>query len=175
MAKKITQKRLYNVALYYLSRYETTSEKLKAVLQRRVQKARFSGDEVDPHADEWIETVVADMQKQGFVDDNRFATNSIEKWFLSGKSLKYIQAKLHLAGLSSQVLSEFEKTSEKDLCEWERLAAATFVRKKKLGHYRPTTEQKERYAKDLASMARAGFSLNLAKESLNISDDDEFI
>ena len=93
MAKKITEKRLYNIALYYLSRYETTSEKLKGVLQRRVEKARFSGDEVSPFAEEWIEKVVSDMQKQGYVDDNRFATNSIERWFLSGKSLRYIQGK----------------------------------------------------------------------------------
>jgi len=175
MAKKITEKRLYNIALYYLSRYETTSEKLKSVLKRRLEKARFSGDEVNPLAEEWIEKVVSDMQRQGYVDDNRFASNSIERWFLSGKSLKYIQGKLRQAGLSSQVLSDFEKTSEKDLREWERQAAETFVRKKKMGYFRSEEQQKERYAKDLASMARAGFPLDVAKESLKTASDDEFI
>ena len=173
MAKKITEKRLYNIALYYLSRYETTNEKLKAVLQRRVQKAKFAGDEVNSQADEWIEKVVADMQRQGFVNDNRFATNNIERWFLSGKSLKYIQAKLHQAGLDIQALLDFEAASEKNLSEWERSAAETFVRKKKLGHYRSATEQKEKYAKDLAAMARAGFSLELAKENLKVSIPDD--
>ena len=173
MVKKITEKRLYNIALYYLSRYETTTEKLKAVLQRRVQKARFAGDEVDSHAAEWIEKVVADMQRQNFVDDNRSANNNIERWFLSGKSLKYIQSKLHLAGLAMSALLDFEAASGKDLAEWERSAAETFVRKKRLGHYRPAAEQKEKYAKDLASMARAGFSLDLAKESLNICALDD--
>ena len=173
MTKKITEKRLYNIALYYLSRYETTTEKLKAVLKRRVQKARFSGDEVNSQADEWIEKIVADAQKQGYVDDNRFATNNIERWFLSGKSLKYIQAKLHQAGLSSQMLLTFEEQSGKDLSEWERLAAQTFVRKKKLGSFRPADQQREKYAKDLAAMARAGFALDLAKESLNVSDCDD--
>ena len=178
MAKKITQKRLYNIALYHLSRYETTTEKLKAVLQRRVRKAKFSGDEVDGQAAEWIEQIVASMQRQGFVDDNRFAANNIERWFLSGKSLKYIQAKLHQAGLDPHALLDFEAAGEKDLSEWERAAAETFVRKKKLGPYRPAAAQKEKYAKDLASVARAGFPLDLAKEVLNIHgdlNDAEFI
>lgn len=40
-ARKITRQRLKNIALYYLQRFETSSENLKAVLLLRVNVMRF--------------------------------------------------------------------------------------------------------------------------------------
>ena len=37
--KKITLERLKNIALFYLERYDASSDKLRVVLNRRVKKA----------------------------------------------------------------------------------------------------------------------------------------
>ena len=57
MAKKITEKRLYNIALYYLSRYEATTGKVRDVLKRRLMTAERRGEEIPNEAPAWIEKI----------------------------------------------------------------------------------------------------------------------
>ena len=49
-ARKITRQRLKNIALYYLQRFETSSENLKAVLLRRVNVYAFQNPDWKPSA-----------------------------------------------------------------------------------------------------------------------------
>ena len=64
MAKKITEKRLENIALFYLQRYESCSSKLRDTLKRRVRRAKMQGIEVPDDANQWIENVVNKMRNK---------------------------------------------------------------------------------------------------------------
>ena len=148
--KKITPQRLKNIALYYLDRFDASSEKLKSVLMRRIQKATLAGDEVPLEAKKWVDEVVVDMQRLGYVNDRRFCENKMHQYLNAGKSNRYIVGKLCEAGIDSDMIQSF-------LPDDELAQARIFVHKKHLG---------DDYQKDLAKLARAGFSYDIAQKVL---------
>ena len=163
--KPVTRQRLKNVALFYLSKYESSTENLRRVLKRRVLKARLSGADVPEDVNAWIEEIVASVVAAGYVDDKRFAQNLVEKYKAAGKSVKFIAQKLKNAGVEANVgdIAEID----------EREAANRLVRKKKLGPFRPPEKRKEFFKKDLAVLARAGFSFDVARGALEQTIDDD--
>lgn len=148
--KKITQARLKNIALYYLERYEASSQKLREVLHRRLIKARQE-QPVPNEAPQWIEEVIAEMVRLGYVNDKRFAENTVRRLSGTGKSRSFIRTKLKMAGIEEEEI--VDALSETD----ELAAARLMVQKKHLGHD---------FKRDLARLARAGFSYEIAREAL---------
>ena len=148
--KKITPERLKNSALYYLERYEASAWKLRDVLKRRLAKARLD-QPVPSEAPAWIEEIIAEMCRLGYVNDKRFAENTVRRLTNAGKSPSFIQAKLRQAGVSEEEIQW--ALSETD----ELTSARLMVQKKHLG---------QDYNRDLARLARAGFSYDIAKEAL---------
>ncbi len=149
--KTITFQRLKNRALFYLERYEANSQKLKTVLINRLKKDALKGDTVPPQATEWVEQVVQEMQRLNYVNDTRYIENTIRRLKESGKSRRFILGKLMQSGLTADDITPY-------LEEVDELASARlFVRKKHLG---------ADYQKDLAKLARAGFSFDVAQKVL---------
>lgn len=148
--KKITQARLKNIALYYLERYEASTQKLREVLKRRLAKARLE-QTVPPKANQWVESILEEMVRLGYVNDKRFAENTVRRLSGAGKSRSFIRTKLKLAGIEEEEI--MEALSDTD----ELAAARLMVQKKHLGHD---------FKRDLARLARAGFSYEIAREVL---------
>lgn len=148
--KKITQARLKNIALYYLERYEASTQKLREVLKRRLAKARLE-QPVPPKANQWVESIIEEMVRLGYVNDKRFAENTVRRLSGAGKSRSFIRTKLKLAGIEEEEI--MEALSDTD----ELAAARLMVQKKHLGHD---------FKRDLARLARAGFSYEIAREVL---------
>ena len=65
--KPLTEKRLMNIALFYLERYESSAENLRCVLRRRILRAEMKGASVPAEARDWVEKVVAEVKRLGYV------------------------------------------------------------------------------------------------------------
>ena len=151
MQKPVTAKRLENIALFYLERFDASSDKLRQVLKRRLRRQKMQGIEVAPEAADWIENVIQKMQNLGYVNDDRYAENAVRRLSQQGKSALYIRQKLKAEGLKESLINPY-LAGQNDL---ER--AKIFVQKKRLTQ----TE------KDLAKLARAGFDYETAKQALS--------
>lgn len=167
MPKQITEKRLYNITLFYLSKYEASAEKVKQMLKRRLDKATLAGAEIPAESDIWINNVIAKMESLGYINDERFAENQVRILTRQGKSAKFITGKLLQAGISAEVIRALlDETEQSDT---ER--ALTWLKHRRRGPYRtnpPQTPEELRLIrqKDLAALARAGFSYQTATEAL---------
>jgi len=150
MQKPLTEKRLENIALFYLERFETSSEKLRQVLKRRAKRQKMQGIEVDPAVDQWIESVIQKVQNQGFVDDTRYAQNAVRRMSEQGKSVRFIRQKLKVEGVDSEVINDLVRDVD------DVASARIFVRKRHLSACE----------KDLAKLAGAGFDYETAKKVL---------
>ena len=166
--KKITQQRLENIALFYLEHYETSQARLKQVLLRRVAKARREGLELSEDVPAWINEVCAKMVRLGYVNDRRYAENIWRSYGAAGKSVRWIVAKLKQAGIAEDIIAQ---TMDAEEVMTDSQAAALFVAKKKLGKYRPKEQQAAYAQKDLARLARAGFSYETAQKALWSEED----
>ena len=83
MSKCLTEKRLLNITLFYLSQREASSEKVRTMLKRRLYRMKQRGEEVPPGAEEWIENVIQKVQDLSYLNDNRYAENQIRQMIMT--------------------------------------------------------------------------------------------
>ncbi len=170
MGKPITEKRLYNITLFYLSKYEASTGKVRQTLQRRIDKAAQGGEEIPPESAQWIESVIQKMVALGYIDDSRYAENQTRILARQGKSASFIVRKLQQAGIPTDVTRSFlEETDESDTDR-----AYHWLKRHRKGGFRskqPTDPDEKRilFQKDLAALGRVGFAYATAKEALTRS------
>ncbi len=165
--RKISKTYLENAALYYLQRYATSAANLRRVLLRKVKRScafhEMDEDEFTPLVDE----LVARYKTVGLLDDQSFARARVASLRRQGLSERAIMAKLQIKGLTPAQIDAALKNVDAEQDDAEAVAAAAYAKRKKLGPWRkrPADPQKE-----LASMARAGFSYDVAVKALKDRD-----
>jgi regulatory protein len=124
----------------------------------------------------WISELVERYQGSGVLDDARFARNLASHLNARGKSARAIRQKLAVRGVPEGVASELMATRREQEPGAELEAARAYVRKRRLGPFRKPEEREAHRHKDLASLARQGFSFDIARQALGpgASTDDEF-
>ncbi len=177
--RKVSRKSLENAAVYYLKRYSSSSAHLKSVLLRRVMKsARYHGTDVDGGR-EWIDEIVAKLKNAGFLNDLQYAETRAHSLHKRGTSSRSIRMKLSEKGVPAEVIDDTLSELQEETGDPELQAAITTARRRKLGPYRIRGDRQENREKDLASLARGGFSYDIALkvvDSETIGElEDQFI
>ena len=165
--RKITPQRLKNIALYYLKRFESSVANLRSVLQRRVNDYAYQNKEFDRgEAYQWIEDILADFQRYGYLNDSRYAEIKIKDYMSAGKSVRYIKGKMREKGIDEEILSALLEDQEYD--EFE--AALKLAKKKHIGPFRKDEEARfENRQKDMGTLVRAGFSYDVVQRVVGLS------
>ena len=161
--KKISQTRLRNVALWYLDRFGGTRARVRHALKRRIRQA----EEVhgpSPEAKSWMDSITDELERLGLINDAEFAASRVQRGLRMHKSRRAIAHDLKQAGVEKHVADSairevFTNDSELDL-----RSAAAYVERKRIGHLRENPSQY--YDKDLARMARRGFSYDISRRAL---------
>ena len=164
----LTRAKLEQMALGYLNRFDVSSQKLTQHLRGRLRKLGAG-----PEVVEWLTELVARYQASGLLDDARFAKNLAAQLARRGKSARAISQKLAVRGVANELAGELMATRRRDEPEAELEAARAYVRKRRLGPFRPPEERQQLRHKDLASLARQGFSFDIARQALGSSDSSE--
>jgi regulatory protein len=160
--RKVTTAYLERAAKSYLERFASSSENLRRVLARKVERrCRERGEDAAPFL-ALVADVVERCVRSGLVDDARYAEARTASLRRRGGSSRAIRAKLAAKGVGREVLNEAVTAS----AEEERTAAHALARRRRLGPYRPG-DRKAFRDKDLAAMARAGFSFDVARSVID--------
>jgi regulatory protein len=170
-AEPLTLRKLEELAVGYLNRFDCTTQKLKQHLRGRARKLGGGAE-----AEAWIAQIIERYQASGMLDDARFAKNFASQLTTRGKSARAISQKLAQRGVPSDVAGELMAARKQDEPGAELEAAVAYVRKRRLGPHRSPEKREEYRHKDLASLARQGFSFDIAKKALGpgVCTDDEF-
>ena len=166
MPKQLTEKRLMNIALFYLERFETSDKKLRNVLRRRVSRMKSQGVEIPAETPQWIDSVLARVQELGCLNNDRYAETQVRLLVGQGRSDQYILMKLKSMGIPEKTVRGLLDTS--GISELDR--AKHYAQKKHIGPYRSTSEPVDK-KKELGVLARAGFSYEIAVSVLGASPD----
>ncbi|GAB5541945.1 MAG: regulatory protein RecX [Sandaracinaceae bacterium] len=160
--KKVTLPYLERVALWYLERYGGTSERVRRALDKRV---RASVEEHGTDREEgraMIEEVITKLRRLGYLDDAKFVLSRVRTLRDRGKSARAIRWTLMRQGADGALVDEaLEGEGTDDLS-----AAEAFARKRRIGPHRDPEKRAEMREKDLAKLARAGFSYDIARRVL---------
>ena len=174
MTKPITEQRLYNITLFYLERFEASSLKIKQMLERRIHKEKTKGAVVPENYPQLIQNVIQKMTHLGYINDTRFAGNQIRQLAAAGKSKSFILNKLSQAGIKKEEASALLATFEEENESSDLVRAQKWLKKHRKGFYRRENAELF-YQKDLAALARAGFSFDTATQALQTQpNEDDF-
>lgn len=171
--RKVTPDYLERAALYHLERYASSAANLKRVLMRKAWRSEKHHGTDTAEAEEWIDALVARFCTSGLLDDGRYAEARAMSLHRRGDSRRAIRQKLAAKGLSGDVIDKaLDQVAEEAGADPELVAAVRYVTRRRLGAFRRPEEREGRRDRDLAALARVGFSYSLAKRVID-SDDPE--
>ncbi len=169
--KRVTASSLENDCMFYLQRFVASEKHLARVLMRKVKRSATFHKQDPDSFQALIDETVQKMVKAGLVDDAALAKGLVQSYHNAGKSRRFIQQKLRMKGIldddAQLAIEAFSEREEKS----ELKAAIRCVQKKRLGPMRDPELRKERFQKDLAALARAGFAYGIARQVLEPQDE----
>lgn len=153
---------LMRAAVYYLERYASSSENLRRVLRRKVERrARALGEDAGQH-EPLIDATLVRLAELGLLDDQAFASARLSSLRRRGTSRRMAAAKLKEKGVSREIVAATLEADETGEAE----AAAAYARRRRFGPHR-SPGRTDRRDKEVAAMVRAGFSLRLAAAAVD--------
>jgi regulatory protein len=175
---------LIRAAYWYLERFATSAENLRRVLMRRVEKAAraYDLDRAAGAAD--IDAIIRRLIRDGLLDDGAYAQARVRSMRAAGKPARAIEWALAGKGVGEetidQAIAAIDKENAGEGQEADFRAALHFAKRRRLGPYRDAAQRQERKQKDMAALARAGFSYGVAEriikaESLEAPEEEEDI
>lgn len=140
------------------------------MLERRIARWARSAEFPDPErlaqavaaARQAASAVVARLASNGAVNDAEFATVRARRLARSGRSRRAILAHLGERGVSGDIA----RASLPEAEESELAAAVATSRRRRIGPFRSGEADPETRRRDLAALARAGFSREIARRVL---------
>ena len=167
-AKEATAAYLERVALWYLARYPGSVARVRQALDKRVARSVEELGTSPEAGAQAAEEVIAGLLRTGLLDDERFATQRVAALRARGLSKRMIESKLRQQGIAATVVVRAVEDAEVD----ELSAARTFARKRRPGPHRRRAPEDAEAArqlrdKELAKLARAGFSFGFARRVLD--------
>lgn len=173
LPRKVTPRSLENAALHYLERFATSSENLRRVLARRVDKSCYHHKEIDrEEALGWVADLIERYQRSGLLNDKAYAEARVAGLNRRGTATRMIRLKLMEKGVGEDDIHDAFEALHQDSDDPELAAALNLARKRRIGPYRVTGDREGRREKDLAAMARSGFSYDMALKVIDADEDD---
>lgn len=171
--RKVTPQSLENAALHYLGRFASSSENLRRVLMRRVERSVRLHDSDRDEGRAAVDRIVARFQASGLVDDRAYAEGRTIALHRRGVPARGIRARLAEKGVASghieAALAGLAETGDNT----DFAAAVNLARRRRLGPYRSSSARTDTREKDLAALARAGFSYDVARRIVEAETTDE--
>lgn len=164
-----TPERLEKAAYHYLERFATSAENLRRVLMRRVERSAQLHGTDRREGEQAVSALVEKFLRLGLLDDATYARGRAASLHRQGKGARAIRMALMQKGVGEDdaaaaldALAEEAGTEETDLA-----AALAYARRRRLGPYRGGAPDEgaraERRDRDLAALARRGFSYDVCR------------
>lgn len=160
-----------NIALAYLERFAASRQMLQTVLMRRVDRAVRAGLIERADGAVLVAKVAERCVASGMVDDRIFARARAETLLRQGKSPSRIRQTLAQKGVESDHTDAALDGLIEEHGDLKLAAAIRLAQRRRLGPFRPGERAAYR-DKDLAVLARAGHSYDVAKRVIDGAEED---
>lgn len=177
--RKIEPIYLEKSALFYLERFSASAASLKTTLMRKVRlAAAFWGEDELEKGEEMVAQLIEKLTKAGYVDDRRYAWSKARSLRKRGMALKNIARTLAVKGVDAEIIDaalvDLAAEVEEEGGEATDLQSARHLaERRRLGPWRDAAKRADYRQRDLASLGRAGFSWEIAREIIDGEKEPE--
>lgn len=174
--RRITETYLHNAGLHYLQRFSASSAHFRIIMLRKVRKSCAAHTDQDfTKCERMVERLVEKFIASGLINDETHAGAMASSLRRRGKSRSAIMNKMREKGIEPELahasLNELDSRTKTNSEDPELEAARIHARRKKLGPYRGIKQPDTN--KELASLARAGFSYDIARKIISAPENDD--
>lgn len=162
----------------YLAKFSASEAGLRRVLANRITKAarldtNFAEDKARQELlHKTVSQLVARYVASGVVNDATYAEQKMRSLRRMGRSRQRIQQTLAQKGIASSLIAETLAGDERPADQIELEAALKLAKRRRLGKFRMGPSDADQARKDMAALARAGFSFDVARKALGAAADD---
>jgi len=174
--KRITARYLYNSGLAYLQRFPASSMHFRFIMNRKINKScRHHTDQNYEDCQKLLEDLIVQFKELSLLNDSAYLKGMVTSLRRRGLSSLQIKNKLMQKGYQNdKIASEINSYDEDEYADGalsgDHRAILIHARKKRLGPF--DIENKKDAGKSLASLARAGFSYDIAKSVIEMKKED---
>jgi len=170
----LTQKKLERQALHYLERFAASEESLSRVLKRKIMLNQRHHPTLDiALAAGWAEDLLSRFRRAGLINDATYTEGRVSTLRRRGESTRMIRERLRSKGVAGSLVDAALTDHAADMggaAAAELAAAVAFARRRRLGPFRDHHQRRDTDQRDLATLARAGFSAALARTIMQATD-----
>lgn len=169
----IDEQWIRNAGLRYLGRFSASEKHFRVILSQKINRAdRCVSDDPLTHQ-EWIESAVKIATEYGLLDDEKLALGLANSHKRRGLARYATRQKLKQKKLSEAHIEAALETcytfQDHHQVDPHLFAAARAARKKRIGPWGPDVLDYPTFQKQIAKLARRGFSYAIAKKVLKAS------
>jgi regulatory protein len=164
--RPVTASYLRNAALHYLKQRSASRAMVRQTLVRRAKsrlQVRALEAETLAHIEGALDALVADK----LIDDATFARGRKATLQHKGLPTRRIVQGLKLKGIDAETIEATLSDGVDDLAQARR-----YAQRRRLGTWSRKVDSPEQRRKDLAAMARAGFSYGVASQALAAAEEE---
>jgi regulatory protein len=167
-------KRYVNWAIMaYLQRYSGPRVHVRRVLWRKLTRCIDHHDGDRDEVSGWIEEALDQAEQSGLINDDRYVADKVRSYLRRGASERGIAHKLRAKGIASEKVQAAIATLSEEGFDPTAISAAAFVRRGRMGAFRvKEMDPFEARRKDMGRLARAGFSMDVARKMLEMDRDE---
>ena len=162
---------LRDLAYSYLAKYNPSKQQVKTYLLKKYL-TKFQGTRQKKEVTEIIDGIVSNLEKSHFLNDSLFSDSKARMLFRRGYSLNKISYSLKSKGIEQRNIQQSLEKIKNEKSDPDFISAMKICKKKRIGPMRPDTNRELFYKKDIGILARSGFTYEISKKILNMSQKE---
>ena len=172
--KKITEKYLYNSGLAYLQRFPASTPHFRRVMGRKIDRScNYHKDQSREACQQMLESTIETFVRQGLLNDAAYLQGMVTSLRRRGLSTQAILSKLVMKGIAQDTAAKALHAYDEDRggADPDFAAAILLMRRKRIGAFRTQEGESDRM-KEMAALARGGFSFDIVQKALSLPRDE---
>tara|TARA_Y100001970_G_scaffold184068_1_gene223863 strand:+ start:4827 stop:5390 length:564 start_codon:yes stop_codon:yes gene_type:complete len=155
----------------YLEKYSPSKQQLKTYLLKKYLKSSSSKVKKKDLI-ELIEEVISDLEKNKFINDKFYSDTKAKNLIQRGSSINKIRNYLLSKGINNKYIKETIENINSNNDDQDFFSAIKLCKKKRIGPSRPDENRSLFFKKDIAILARNGFSFDISKRVMDITKEE---
>jgi len=161
---------LQALALRYVARFPCSSHKLRTHLGKKLEPSIAQELVTLAVSRRWVDGVIASLTRMRALDDLGFAQARAVTLHRRGRAARLIERDLRRAGLPEPAIEHARRSLAELSAEPDLSAAIALARKKRIGPFARAPLDEAMRRRQLALLARAGFSFTIARRIVDCRD-----
>ncbi len=162
---------LRDLAYSYIEKYNPSKQQTKTYLLKKYLK-KYQGSKAKKEISEIIDNIVANLEKSHFLNDSLYSDSKAKMLFRRGYSLNKIGHSLRSKGIEQKNIEISLEKIKNEKTDPDFVSAMKICKKRRIGPVRPQGNRELFFKKDIGILARAGFSYEISKKILSMSEKE---